>query len=88
MHGRKYFEKVRATVPPDIKFVVEDITDYDPRAVGVRWHVELDGNEFPFSRGASFYEVNADGRIVRARDLVEPAIKPGSAALQASVTPH
>lgn len=38
--------------------------------------------EFPFSRGVSFYEVNSDGQIVFARDIVEPAIKPGNAALQ------
>ena len=44
-------------------------------------HVEVDGNEFPFSRGASFYEVNEDGQIVYGRDLVEPALKPGSSAL-------
>lgn len=44
-------------------------------------HVEVDGNEFPFSRGASFYELNSEGQIVYARDLVEPAFKPGSSAL-------
>jgi hypothetical protein len=45
-------------------------------------HVELDGNEFPFSRGVSFYEVNEQGQIIFARDIVEPTIKPGAAALQ------
>lgn len=44
-------------------------------------HVEVDGNEFPFSRGASFYELNSEGQIVYGRDLVEPALKPGSSAL-------
>ena len=48
---------------------------------GVHRHVEVDGNEFPFSRGASFYEVNSNGQIVYGRDLVEPALKPGSSAL-------
>ena len=43
--------------------------------------MELDGVEFPFSRGVSFYEVNAQGRIVFARDIVEPTFKPGGAAL-------
>ena len=78
---RAYFDKVTATVPSDLKFAIEDISDTDPRAVGVKWcaavaasaafaagpcalrgpqqcrgcarrHVEVDGNEFPFSRGA------------------------------------
>lgn len=38
---------------------------------------------FPFSRGVSFYEINDQGQIVFARDIVEPTIKPGSAALSA-----
>lgn len=105
MAGRSYFEKVMSIVPADLKFAIEDVTENDSRAVGVKWcvvfnlsvflrliarpdtadigcrHVEVDGNEFPFSRGASFYELDSEGRIVYARDLVEPAVKPGSAAL-------
>lgn len=81
-----YFKKIGELVPPDIKFCVEDITDGDPKKCGVRWHVEIedergDAVQFPFSRGCSFYEVNDQGQIVFARDIVEPAIKPGSAAL-------
>jgi hypothetical protein len=50
-------------------------------------HVEIAdeqgrATEFPFSRGVSFYEVNDRGQIVFARDIVEPAVKPGAAALQ------
>lgn len=45
-------------------------------------HVDLQGNEFPFSRGVSFYEINDEGKIVGARDCVEPAFKPGASALQ------
>ena len=78
-----YFDKIERLVPKDIKFVVEDITDGDPMRVGVRWHVELEGvAQFPFSRGVSFYEINTDGQIVFARDIVEPTFKPGAAALQ------
>ncbi len=58
--------------------------------VGVRWRVEVDGAApgappvpFPFSRGVSFYEVNARGEIAFARDVVEPSLKPGAAALGA-----
>lgn len=79
-----YFDKIERLVPSDIKFVVEDITDGDPRRVGVRWHVELEGvAQFPFSRGVSFYETDAEGRIVFARDIVEPTLKPGAASLKA-----
>jgi ketosteroid isomerase-like protein len=34
-----YFERLGAMLPPDIKFVVEDITEGDPMRVGVRWYV-------------------------------------------------
>ena len=34
---RKYFDKVTSIVPGDLKFCVEDITDGDPRKVGVKW---------------------------------------------------
>ena len=36
---RKYFDKVTSIVPGDLKFCVEDITDGDPRKVGVKWCV-------------------------------------------------
>ena len=35
---KAYFDKVVSIVPPDLKFVVEDITDGDPRKVGVAWY--------------------------------------------------
>lgn len=65
-------------MPPQ---VAEDLAG-DERAVGVRWHVEIDGNIFPFSRGVSFYEMDSEGRILRARDVVEGLSKPGTGALQ------
>lgn len=74
-------------MPQDIKFVVDDITEGSDRC-GVMWHVELESEkdglvELPFSRGASFYVVDTDrGQITFARDVVEPAVKPGSFALQ------
>ena len=51
-------------------------------SVGLTWHVEIDGTELPFSKGCSFYHMNERGLIVYARDIVEPSIKPGHAALQ------
>ncbi|EFJ41351.1 hypothetical protein VOLCADRAFT_98696 [Volvox carteri f. nagariensis] len=85
-----YLKKVRRTVPADLQFVIEDVTDGDPRAVGITWHVECgDGVVFPFSRGCSFYTLNPRGQITTARDLVESAAKPGSTALKllAALTP-
>lgn len=81
-----YFKKIGQLVPQDIKFCVEDITEGDSRRCGVRWHVEITDQtgtpvQFPFSRGVSFYETNDQGQIVFARDIVEPAIKPGAASL-------
>lgn len=44
-------------------------------------HVELtNGTKIPFSRGASFYRVNSEGKIVFGRDLVESLPKAGDAA--------
>ena len=51
------------------------------RACGVTWHVEMNGEPFPFSRGASFVRVDGEGRITYVRDIPEPATKPGGAAL-------
>ena len=47
-------------------------------------HLEMNGHEFPFSKGVSFYEVNNDGKIVSARDIPEPTIKPGDSAIYVS----
>ena len=49
--------------------------------------MQLNGFEFPFSRGASFYEVTEAGQILYGRDLVEPALKPGSSALLVRSSP-
>jgi len=82
-----YFDKIEKLVPRDIVFVVDAITTGDPDNVGVEWHVELESDNegfvpLPFSRGVSFYKLR-NGKIVSARDLVEPASKPGPAALGA-----
>jgi len=86
-----YFTKIGNLVPKDIKFVVDDITENDERKCGVLWHVELESEkeglvELPFSRGCSFYVVDEQGQISFARDIVEPAIKPGESALKGITT--
>ena len=84
----EYFEKIGQLVPKDIKFVVDDITEGSGDRCGVMWHVEIESEndglvELPFSRGASFYRIDREThKIVFARDLVEPSIKPGGLALQ------
>ena len=61
------------SIPGDLVFVIDDISD-GAGAVGVTWHLELGGKPFPFSRGCSLYKVSR-GKIVYARDLVEPSGK-------------
>lgn len=38
-----WLEKVRAYAPPDLQFVIEDVTGADDYAAGVQWHVEVGG---------------------------------------------
>ena len=47
-------------------------------------HLELNGVDFPYSRGLSFYEVNDEGKITSGRDIPEPTIKPGDSAIYVS----
>lgn len=71
------FEESCAAVSPQLSFVIDDITG-DELAAGVVWHVELDGEPFPNSRGVSFYRLSPiSGKIIYARDCVESALKPG-----------
>ncbi|XP_019151819.1 PREDICTED: uncharacterized protein LOC109148536 [Ipomoea nil] len=88
--GRKaileFFRKFIDSVGPDLQFVIDDISEEDSSAVGVTWHLEWKGRPFPFSKGCSFYRLEAvDGQrqILYGRDSVEPAIKPGETALVA-----
>ncbi|WP_088243323.1 nuclear transport factor 2 family protein [Calothrix rhizosoleniae] len=68
-------------IPDDLLFVIDDISTGDDLAVGVLWHVELDGIPFPNGRGVSFYRLSATtGKLEFARDIVEPPIKPGKKA--------
>ena len=74
-------EKSCQSIPDDLQFIIDDLTTGDPLAVGILWHVELDGIPFPNGRGVSFYRFSeVTGKLVLARDLVEPPIKPGKAA--------
>uniref|UniRef100_A0A2N9J2K1 SnoaL-like domain-containing protein n=1 Tax=Fagus sylvatica TaxID=28930 RepID=A0A2N9J2K1_FAGSY len=88
--GRKeimqFFRKFIDSTARDLQFVIDDLSTEDSSAVGVTWHLEWKKRPFPFSKGCSFYRlevVNKKRQIVYGRDSVEPAIKPGEAALVA-----
>ncbi|XP_006371436.2 uncharacterized protein LOC7475760 isoform X2 [Populus trichocarpa] len=61
--GRKaileFFNKFIDTVSKDLQFVIDDISNEDSFAVGVTWHLEWKGKSFPFSKGCSFYRLDA-----------------------------
>lgn len=87
---RRLFEESCQNVPADLQFVIDELTTGDAQSVGLLWHVELDGIPFPNGRGASFYRISdTSGKLVFARDLVEPPLKPGklSFAIIRLVTP-
>ncbi|CAH8359432.1 unnamed protein product [Eruca vesicaria subsp. sativa] len=82
----EFFGKFIEATSTDLQFVIDDISKEDSSAVGVSWHLEWKGKNFPFSKGCSFYRLQViDGKrqIVYGRDCVEPAIKPGDTVLAA-----
>ncbi|MED6218109.1 hypothetical protein PIB30_023824 [Stylosanthes scabra] len=86
--GRKeileFFRHFTDATSSDLQFVIDDLSANDHSSVGVTWHLEWKGKPFPFSRGCSFYRlevINGKKQITYGRDCVEPAIKPGDAAL-------
>ncbi|MEM7065017.1 MAG: nuclear transport factor 2 family protein [Cyanobacteria bacterium P01_B01_bin.77] len=77
---QELFTESCQAVPADLTFVIDDITG-DDLAVGVTWHVEINEMAFPNGRGVSFYRFSPEsGKLIFARDCVEPALKPGKAA--------
>ncbi|MEO0456997.1 MAG: nuclear transport factor 2 family protein [Cyanobacteria bacterium P01_A01_bin.114] len=78
---RDLFKDSCEKVPKTLRFVIDDITTGDPLAAGLTWHVELDGIPFPNGRGTSFYRLSeTTGKVIFARDTVEPPLKPGQIA--------
>lgn len=86
---REHLAKTALRLPDSFVFVVDDLAvERDPGTgrevkVGTRWHVESDGKDLPFARGASFYTVDpASGLIASGFDVPEPAVvKPGYSTL-------
>ncbi|GJP82030.1 hypothetical protein CLOP_g12150, partial [Closterium sp. NIES-67] len=88
MRGRQaiaqHLSRVLQAMPPGVAFVIDDVSKGDEHACGVMWHAELDGRPLPLSRGCSFIRCQReDGAllITFVRDIPEPTMKPGSAAL-------
>ena len=80
---REHFERCLSGFPAGLLFVIDEISiDAGDGRSGAYWHCETpDGKPFPFSRGLSFYKVDAAGKLCFAREIPEPATKPGSSGL-------
>ena len=76
----KHLNVCAKVFPPSFAFVVDDKIDAGDKVM-VRWHVENDSEELPFTRGCSWYIING-GKIVQGTDLKEPAVfKTGGVSL-------
>eukprot|EP00285_Hemiselmis_virescens_P000142 CAMPEP_0173378548 /NCGR_PEP_ID=MMETSP1356-20130122/1696_1 /TAXON_ID=77927 ORGANISM="Hemiselmis virescens, Strain PCC157" /NCGR_SAMPLE_ID=MMETSP1356 /ASSEMBLY_ACC=CAM_ASM_000847 /LENGTH=224 /DNA_ID=CAMNT_0014331645 /DNA_START=103 /DNA_END=777 /DNA_ORIENTATION=- len=73
-----FLRKTKDLAPPDFIFVMDRCSD-GATAVGFTWHVELQTRPEAgkFANGASFYELDGDGKICYVRDVVEPPLKTG-----------
>lgn len=73
---------VASSVPDSFQFKIDEICeDKNIGKVSVRWHVESNEKELPFTRGLSLYTVNKKGLISTGFDIPEPTIKAGSISL-------
>ena len=54
-----------------LELVVDDVACDGRRSVGVEWHVELNGEAFPLSRGLSLATINEAGELQRVVDIAE-----------------
>jgi SnoaL-like domain len=67
--------------PPTFTFQVDSVVSGKSKNA-VRWHVENGGENLPFTRGCSFYKLDASGLIAIGLDFVEPGpVKTGRLAL-------
>ena len=59
--------------PSSFRFVIDDQIIGKDGYIFVRWHVENDDGELPFTRGCSFYRTQ-NGKITKGTDFVEPPV--------------
>mmetsp|Transcript_8442 Transcript_8442/g.13021 ORF Transcript_8442/g.13021 Transcript_8442/m.13021 type:complete len:617 (-) Transcript_8442:46-1896(-) len=71
---RNHLELSESCLPSTFSFVVDDLAD-GGETLGVRWHVENEGKEMPFTRGSSFYRIDKKtGLVETVVDEIEPAV--------------
>jgi len=68
----KHLNICARAMPPSFSFIVDDKIDAGKKLM-LRWHVENDSEELPYTRGCSFYEIE-NGKIAKGTDLKEPAV--------------
>jgi ketosteroid isomerase-like protein len=59
--------------PSTFRFSVDEQIVGKDGNIFVRWHVENNGLELPFTRGCSFYRIQ-NGKITKGTDFVEPPV--------------
>lgn len=76
----KHLNVCAKAMPSTFSFIVDDKIDAGDNIM-LRWHVESNSEELPYTRGCSWYEIEGD-KIVKGTDLKEPAVfKTGGIAL-------
>lgn len=68
----KHLNICATAMPPSFSFIVDDKIDAGDKLM-LRWHVENDAEELPYTRGCSWYTIE-DGKIAKGTDLKEPAV--------------
>eukprot|EP00798_Chlamydomonas_sp_ICE-L_P011383 gene11383-12083_t len=88
---QRFYMNTLPCIPDGAVFVLEDVVDGGD-AVGIAWHLELEGIHLPMSRGLGLYKVGEDGKLVYIRDSPEqvlsmalPALSLGSSFLKAAL---
>ena len=72
-------ERTWGAAAEGVTLVVDELSD-GAEAAGATWHLEADGRPLPDARGGGFFRLDAGGKIAYARELREPAAKPGESA--------
>jgi ketosteroid isomerase-like protein len=83
---KSHLFRVADSLPDSFQFKIDTISEDNSKSkssinIGVKWHVESDGANLPFTRGCSMYTVT-DGLISSGFDVPEPVIKSGDISLQ------
>ncbi|KAG7355616.1 SnoaL-like domain containing protein [Nitzschia inconspicua] len=68
----KHLNLCADALPKGFSFVLDDKLDVGDQVM-IRWHVENNGDELPFTKGCSFYEIKK-GKITEGIDWKEPAV--------------